>query len=173
MPDGSIVYHGDIFKAWSMFWERTNGIKSWQYKGEQLKEKYKVLISANPKFKQRLTVSPEEFSLVVISEKISPEDREFIEDILQVRTRSNDIAIFLYLDYPKYVFPSWVRKPFSNCPVCMASVFGSPAYWLFVHFQRDAFLWSSHPYQLQWVTWPIFCISLSFINLLWAKKAEF
>lgn len=30
----------------------------------------------------------------------------------------------------KYNLPSWIKKPLVTCPICMASVYGTPVFWL-------------------------------------------
>jgi hypothetical protein len=173
MPDGRHRIDGEILKWFSAFIEQTNGISCYQYEGEQLEEKVRVLFAADRKLKTKLQVSPEKMSLMVKSgQTIDSEERRFIEDICQVRTFVNADVIFLFLDVPKYVFPKWVRFPVISCPVCMASVWGSLFWWGFVYFQKTAFSWSAHPNLLHWVMWPIFCIALSFVNYLFIRKSE-
>lgn len=29
----------------------------------------------------------------------------------------------------KYQLPSWIKKPLATCPICMASVYGTPVFW--------------------------------------------
>ena len=31
--------------------------------------------------------------------------------------------------YYKYQLPSWIKKPLATCPICMASVYGTPVFW--------------------------------------------
>lgn len=174
MPDGTYRVDGYLFKQFSMFFEQHKGFKAWQYKDDQLEQKYKTLIAAERKFKAKLEVAPEKQSLVLKPDQtLDSNERRYIEDITQARTFVNAEAVFLFLDTPKYVFPKWIRYPLSECPVCMSSVYGSLFWWGFVYFQKNAFSWSAHPTLLHWVMWPVFCVSLSFINYLWAKKDEF
>lgn len=172
MPDGKRKTQGEIFKWFSEFIEQYNGYISYQYKEDQLEEKYRVLIAADRKMKDKLIVGPEKMSLIV-GHALTKEERQFIDDILQVKTRLNANVLFLFLDIPKYTFPEWIRKPVISCPTCMASVWGSIIWWVFVYLQQSAFAWSTHPDTAPLFMWPFFCISLSFMNYLWSKKAEF
>ncbi len=29
----------------------------------------------------------------------------------------------------KYQLPQWIKKPLATCPICMASVYGTPVFW--------------------------------------------
>lgn len=45
-----------------------------------------------------------------------------------------------YDDDQKDNLPSWIKKPLGTCPVCMASVYGTPVFWfayLIGHLQND------------------------------------
>jgi hypothetical protein len=32
--------------------------------------------------------------------------------------------------YFTYNLPDWIKKPLATCPICMASVYGTPIFWL-------------------------------------------
>ncbi len=173
MPDGKIKSEGDILKWWSEFWEQTKGIKSYQYQGDQLEEKFKVLKAANSKLATKLQIAPEKMSLVITGELLK-EEKSFIEEYLQVRAFVNADALFLFLDEPKYVFPKSLRYILSTCHVCMASPvsYGGLCWLAFCILSPKSFDWSQHSALLPWLLWIPFCIALSFLNYLVGKKAE-
>jgi len=175
MPDGKHRIEGDLLKWFSAFIEQTHGYTSYQYQGEQLEEKYRMLIAADRKnLKHKLQVAPEKMSfLIKDGQMLNVEERRFIDDVCQVRTRLNADVLFLFLDTPNYVFPKWIRFAVISCPPCMASFWGSLFWWGFVCFQQSAFSWSAYPEALHWAMWPVFCTALSFVNYLFARKAEF
>lgn len=172
MPDGSKRIEGELLKGISAFLEQTKGIKPWQYKGEQLEEKFRVLLAADRKnLKHKLQLSPEKMSLSLKDgQLLNLEERRFIEDICQVRVFVNADAVFLFLDMPIYLFPKWIRFPVISCPTCMASFWGSIFWWGFMTMKPGTF--HVEPFW-HWLLWPVFCISLSFVNYLWAKRANF
>lgn len=181
LPNETFRVEGHILKWWSEFWEATTGVTSWMYSGDQLEEKFKVLKAANPKIAAKLQVAPEKQSLVisqVLSAQkeniLTKEDREFIEDYLQVRTHLNADALFLFLDEPKYRFPKWVRFPISGCPICMAGPIsmGGLTWLCFVIFSGNVFSFSDHPETLKWAMWMPYCIALSFVNYVISKKID-
>jgi hypothetical protein len=137
MPDGSKRVEGDLFKGLSAFIEQTKGVKPWQYQGDQLEEKFRILKAADRKnLKHKLDIAPEKMSLVLKDgQLLNSEERRFIEDICQVRVFINAEAVFLFLDMPKYLLPKWIRNPLISCVVCMASFWGSLFWWGFVYFQ--------------------------------------
>ncbi len=170
MPDGSTRTDGYILKWWSEFWEQTKGVKAWQYSGDQLEEKYRVLLAANSKLAARLLINPERMSFQLKDSNIlSDADRKFIEDYLQVRVLINAGSVFLFLDEPKYRFPKSVRFMWSQCHVCMASPlsFGLISYIGFVKMNTGM--------AENWVLLALFipfCVVLSFLNYIIGRKFD-
>lgn len=175
MPNGRLTTEGFLLKWWSEFWEHIEGYSQIRYEGDQLEEKYKILVAANKKLSTRVFVNAERLSLGITNDYVlTKEDRSFVEEYLQVKTCKNGGNLFLYLEEPQYRFPEWIRLPISGCSICMSGpyAYGGMIYWLFVHFQKDTFSLASHPQTLQWLLFIPFCIVLSFVNYVAMKKLE-
>lgn len=173
-PDGSIKAYGKIFRGWSLFWEATTGIKKIYYNGDRLSEKYNHLLYVRPKVGKKLQVNLEGMSLQVVhGESLTMEDRKAIEDVLGCETKLNGDYLFLYNQENEYRFPELVRMPISQCPPCMASVYGSFIWWSFVWLQHDAFSWTFKENFAKIFFWIIFCVILSCFNKIVYRKTDF
>lgn len=86
-----------------------------------------------------------------------------LSEITGCKVLLNQTYVSFYINEKKYVFPEWVRDPLSECPTCMASIYGSIFYWTMYALNKPVF---ENPV----IFWIIFCVSCAYINTLLAKK---
>lgn len=164
MPDGKKEYEEMIFGFWQRFFEKSLGYKKVHYRGEQLNEKLQTLYQYIPSFEKRLKMNPEGYSLLLVGEDLTRDEKKKIEDLLNVIVGYNG-NIFIYNNFVIYRFPSWVRKPLSSCPPCMASIYGSVVYFVFsdVLNMFDSF-------KIQVILWLPFCVAVALVNKIITEK---
>lgn len=174
MPNEKLKSEGYVLKWWSEFFEQTSGLKSYQYSGDQLEQKLKTLAAAKKGAADKLKVTSERFSLEIVS-PFDSKEREFVEDILQVRTQINGGYMFLFLDEYKYRFPKWVRMVYSQCHVCMASPvsLGGLSWLAFVKLFPAGLDATPYPLAACWLGVIPYCIALSFLNYIVGKWQQF
>lgn len=158
LPNGEKEKEVEIFGFWQLFWEDIIKYKRVYYKGEQLEFKLKVLEQLRPALIGKVELSDEGYSLIFDS-KLNYSQLRDIEFSLNSKIQYNEIAMFVYEEYPVYRFPEWLRK-MTNCFVCQAGWLGTTFYWVYVSF-FPFFDVSAFQKVLIWV---VFCISLSFVN---------
>jgi hypothetical protein len=164
-PDGTYFLKGKILKSWSLFWEKTTGIRRMYYQGEELTKKHQWLKDCNAALAMRLNIIPNQ-SCFQLTGALAAEDYSYLRDVFQCQVEMNETWLFLYEDEPEYYFPEWVRFPLSQCPPCMASVYGSVLYWTLFVIIPLQFNWTLYPGIAAGFFWIIFCISLSALNKL-------
>lgn len=162
-PDGSFKVRGKLFRAWSLFWERTTHIKMVFFKGDYLSDKWYLLQNTRPKVSAKLDITNERLNLQ-IKEPLSYTEKLTISEILNCGVLEKDGYLSLYQEEQVYYFPEWIRYPLSQCPPCMASVYGTLLYWPMIILQQDLFIWSQYPSLAAFYFWILFCTALSALN---------
>lgn len=175
--DGSRAKYGMIFKEWSFFWERqSKSDRKVYFSNDEWYEKWKLLNKVRPDLakKMRKYQLPEgDNRLGYTNATLTPEEVAMVEDALQCFLYpQGDDRYRAWVVEPIYVFPSWVRKPISECPVCFGSVYGSMFYWFVVSQARDIFSWSLHENLAKLGFWGIFCVILSCSNRYIVQKMK-
>lgn len=166
-PDGSVVTTGKILRGWSLFWERQTGTTKVYFRGKTLRDKFNFLVDCNAELGKKLGLQEGDASLTIGAMTIASEDIRYIQDLLHCQVEVDSAGcLFLYLYEPTYYFPEFLRYPLSQCPPCMASVFGSLVYWGILLQYPEAFAWSNAPYFGIFYFWVFFCISLAAGNKL-------
>lgn len=172
-PDGKETIDGYLLKRWSWYWEYVSKTGSSFYFGEPLEYKLKELKKMLPSIGDMFYVSQTAKSFWVLkdNEIITDDIVEKIEAVLMVRMKvgGHKNEFYLLLDYPIYLFPSWIRKPFSSCVRCMASFYGS-IIWLLVNYMYSPFGWTNHKIFAFLFFWCIFVCVLTKTNELIYKK---
>jgi hypothetical protein len=174
LPNGQFKKEGKIFKVWSLFWEQYREEKKIYYQHGELEKKYNLLKKIKPAISSKLFVHlngvclkmPQKFS----ENKITDTELSDMSDVLACEIEVSDGEIYLYVNEPVYLFPSWIRYPLSECPPCMASVYGTAIYWFVVTQEKSLFLWASKENLAKWVFWVMFCLILSCLNKFIDKK---
>lgn len=172
-----------IFRGWSKLWEKVIYVEKFYYTGEPLLVKYNYLNHVNKlvgaKIEAGIVADAEHpnFDRLCLRVKngstITEDDKITIRDYIFCETEVISNEVKFYVDDYVYLFPEWVRFPLSECPPCMASVFGSLFWWGFILSQKDAFLWSESPVFSYFLYWIFFIISLSLINKFLDKKVNY
>jgi hypothetical protein len=143
-PNGKIKVIGFLPKWWSYFIEYKKGIKNIYYEGEAEQAIIKNL--------------PIGFNMM---------PQEEVEQIIGCKFKIVNEDIFFFIEETDYVLPEWIRNPLSECPTCMASVYGSAIYFLFVYCVKDVFLFTNHAAAAFFLFWILFLVILSYgINFL-------
>ena len=167
-PDNSETIKGDaiIGKYWSMFWERVKRIDRLYYSGESLKFKFSELNRLFPNVWGRLMIAEGERSIILKSNAnmLSLDELLRVETMLQCKLEQKEDIYFLYIEDVVFYFPEFLRKPFSQCPKCMATPFGTAIYFTINYFDRDFLSWTAYCPQSLIFFWILFIISLSAIN---------
>lgn len=168
-PDNSETVSGDVLRFWSQFWEKVKRVNRLYYSGASLNFKFSELERLFPKIHERFYLSHKAGVMVLraSAQELSSDEILRVETVLQCKIGHNIIpgdTYSFYLEDTVYLFPTIIRKPFSACPRCMASVFGS-AIWLTINYlDNSLFLWTSHPLKGFFVFWLFFILCLSYIN---------
>lgn len=158
LPNGEIEKDVEIFGFWQLFWEDIKSYNKVYYREEQLRFKLKILEQLRPSLIGKVKMSPEEYSLI-FSDKLNASQLRDIEFSLNSKVHYNEIALFVYEEYPIYRFPEWVRN-ITNCYVCLSSIGGSIFYWVYASY----FPFFDLPTFQKVVLWITYCITLSFVN---------
>lgn len=173
-----------IFKEWSLFWEQYRREKRIYYTGDQLLEKWEFLRKVRPDLHAKYLISPwqEEADRIKagLNKDMDDDELHMIKDVLACEVEL--VAEFnlkvkpyfrLYQNDPIYLFPSWIRKPFSECPTCMASVYGSIIYWFVVlNGPSGFFVWAVKENLAKFGFWVIFCLILACGNKYLEQKLK-
>lgn len=174
-PDGKRKIGGDIFKWWSVFWEQQRGMVKFYYSNDGFRHKMDIMWKSLPRQAAKMRswdyfdINKSSFG---VSEVYTSTEIQEMEVVLQCKVDYNgDGHYYLYIEEPKYVFPVWIRKPMSQCYVCMSSVFGSAAWWSVYYLQKDLFAWSTHPSKSFFLFWVVFIVVLSGINRFIGAKS--
>lgn len=178
-PDGEWKKYGMIFRDWSLFWEQYRDTKKIYYIGRPLTDKY-LLVS-----KIRPDLIPGKYCIDMLEHEgyfKSPLDKFHVEErdldalkallLVEIEWDVNKKRFRFYQDEPVYTFPSWLRKPLSECPPCMASVYGSVFYWFVVIQVHTLFSWSSKEFLAKLGFWVIFCLILACANKFIDQKMK-
>lgn len=166
-PDGKWKKYGQIFKNWSLFWEQYRQEKKIYYREEELKKKMDLLAKVRPDLYTVTSVWRG------VARKLTKEDMPAIKDVLacEVKWVASD-EFLLYLTEPVYTFPAWIRKPLSQCPTCMSSVYGSLLYWFVIAQAKGIFAWSLKENLAKFGFWIIFCLILACGNDYLSQKLK-
>lgn len=167
-PDNNTKISGEIFRKWSMFWEKEKKDRKLFYSGDalhfKLSELRRLIPNIGNKFTRKGIIQKEEVAFYVKEgQNISDEEIKNIESVLFCKIMTNGHYYFLYLEEPVYLFPAIIRKPMSACVRCMANPFGS-SIWLSVNYLYNPFLWTNHKYFAFFFFWVLFLVVLSKIN---------
>lgn len=166
-PDSSYTKTGMLFKGWSLYWERTFDKRVW-YSSDETRLKFKLLQKTRPDISAKLTFN--KLGVIWKDQPVSIEEIRGIEDVLSCRVHDRPDGLFLFDDIPKYLFPEWIRKPLSQCPPCMSSVYGSSLYWFIVLQVNGLFSWSAKENLAKFGFWVIFCLILACYNKFLQQK---
>lgn len=155
-PDNTESVDGYILKWWSCFWEHTVGEKTVWYQGDSLVKKFELLQQLQPKISCKLQIG--EHNDLKILEKLELNEITKIESVLNCKVLANTMFVYLFISEDIYFFPKFIRKPISECVVCMASIFGSTI-WVLINKMINLFLWSNN----YWLSYFFFGILFLFI----------
>ncbi len=165
-PDNTESVDGYIFKHWSVFFDTVYTTKVTYYIDGALKNKLQTLQITYPKIAERIEIVDNSFK---IREAVTEEVIYKIESALQVSLKEKDGLYFLYIEELIYLIPDIIRKPFSACVKCMASVYGG-LIWCAVNYFTDLFFWTNHDKLGFFFFGFIFCVILSQLNsYIWDK----
>jgi hypothetical protein len=174
MPDNKERIDGEILKWWSRFFEKTKRYKRVYYSGDALAYKFSEFARLLPKIADKFELDNFRRSLVLKKEQsMSADDRLRAETLLQCSFEYNTIAYFLYIEEPVFLFPTIIRKPFSECVRCMASPFGSAFWLLYCHLDNTMFLWTDNKKLAFFSFWLIFIVLLTWINSFFYSKHKY
>lgn len=179
-PDGKEIVKGYIGKYYSYFIEKIVRYEKRYYVFDTLFQKISELKKMLPAIGNKICF-PKELSnqpcFITNKGAITEEEIFKIETILscKVETKSansedTQTLWFFYIEEPIYLFPSWIRKPLSQCVVCMSSVFGS-GIWLFVNLLYNPLTWASNYYLALFGFLFIFIVVLSLLNDIIQRKS--
>lgn len=177
-PDGQWKKYGMILRDWSLFWEqpsrKTPEIKVF-YRGAELHKKWEFLKKIRPDLYEKYLPSAfHDSSLMAgLTGVVEKKDVEGIKDVLACEAIIDSQKYFrLYsIDY-LYMFPAIIRKPISQCVICMSSVYGSGFYWLIVLETKGMFAWASKEFLAKLGFWVIFCLILACANKFIEQKMK-
>lgn len=175
-PDNSETVSGEALKFWSQFFEKVKRVDRLYYSGDAMAFKFSELNRLFPNIWERLEY-PNGNCLILKKDAaiLTTDEILRVETVLQCKVEAEEHAHVLmyqlYIEDTVYWFPDIIRKPFSACPKCMASVFGS-AIWLTINYlDSDLFLWCSHPLKGFFAFWLIFLLTLSWLSNFINSKA--
>ena len=104
---------------------------------------------------------------------ITGDDIARIEAVLMCKVikknHGNMYYWFFYIEEARYLFPSIIRKPFSECLKCMSSVFGT-AIWVATNSLYNNFSWTDNKIWALFFYWFIFVVVLTVLNGIVHKK---
>ena len=173
-PDGTEKVEGYILKWWSYFWENVpRGTSKVYYKGEALKEK---LLLVQNTIGDILPINDGDCSFNLMYNSTFHTNEEYrnhiksLEKITNSKIDSNGTAYFMYIEEPIYRFHEWIRKPISQCYICMSSVFGSVIYFTFCSLYPKLYIWSEYPKFALILFWIVFIVLLTSVNKFLYKK---
>jgi hypothetical protein len=166
-PDGRWKKYGLIFKDWSLYWEQYRKTNKIVYTGDELDKKMEFLAKVRPDL---YTVTP---AWSGPAKTWTKEDLPALKDALACEAELTSTGHFIfYLKDPVYYFPAWIRKPISECPICMSSIYGSTFYWFIVVQVPNLFSWSSKENLAKLGFWVIFCLILACGNKYLEQKMK-
>jgi hypothetical protein len=174
MPDGKYRSYGMVFKQWSLFWEQYRKEKRVYFNGDELMRKLDLLKKVRPDLSEKFRATGSlglEYKTPHLLTKIQEEQ---IEDVLACKLeKTGGGAYKLFVIYPVYDFPEWIRKPLSECPTCMASAYGSVFYWFVIlNGPTGFFAWARKENLAKFGFWVIFCLILACGNKFVAQKMK-
>lgn len=138
-PNGEIKVVGFLPKWWSYFIEYKKGSKKTYYEGVA----ETAMVNKLPSNWMDIPITDLEVEMGCLIE-------------------INEGEIFFYLQEPIYRFPEWIRNPLSECPTCMASVYGSGIYLFFVYCVKDVFSFANYATVAFFLFWFLFIVVLSY-----------
>lgn len=163
--DGVPFKTGKLFNGWHFFW--TQGDKNAKIVSG------KPLVDIYLKIRDKVITtglnSTNTMILVCGSEKL---DLQYLSSLAGCKCIVNDQSTGLYFkkEFTEYFFPEWIRDPVSECPTCMASVYGSIIYWTMLYYSNDLFTWCNANVGAEIFSWVLYCIGCAFLNTVLAKK---
>lgn len=166
-PDGKKEKSGMLFKEWSLFLEQTYDSIMWYSKDEAF-FKFQLLQKTRPDIADKLTYN--KLGVIWQDQPLSKQEITGMEDVLACYVSVKPDGLHLFSDNPQYRFPAWIRKPLSQCPPCMSSVYGSALYWFIVLQVKGLFSWSSKENLAKFGFWIIFCLILVCYNKFLQQK---
>lgn len=174
MPNNKERIDGEVLKWWSRFFEKTKRYKRVYYSSDALAYKFSEFQRLMPKVADKFEIDNFRRSIVLKKEQsVSADERFRAETLLQCSFEYNNIAYFLYIEEPVFLFPTIIRKPFSECVRCMASPFGS-AFWLLANYlDNTMFSWTDNKKLAFFSFWFIFIVLLSWINSFFYSKHKY
>jgi len=167
-PDGTTYRTGKLFKGWSFFWTQHKALLV-NLRGKRLVDLY-VKLKDDGAGVDGFDCADEEY---LVFEDLSR------EKICYIQSKYNIILLqHLQADHYQvmvtdkiYIFPEWVRDPLSECPWCMASVYGSLIWWVSYFLgMYKIFVWSDYPAIAPQLLWVSFCIGCSGLNGFFKNK---
>lgn len=173
--DGTPYKTGKLFKGWHFFWNKsTQAEYETTLRGDAAKQ---AAVKIMRDLKIGISVDSES-GIMTYGDQLGSylADRAaLIEDITKARMLFMDEAQTKFVLARKestYRFSELVRDPLSECPTCMASVYGTLIYWIVnaaSGFRVFAFsVWPT--WIVAVIFWIFFCVGVAFINTILAKK---
>lgn len=157
-PDSTLRVTGMIFKRWSLFWEGAHDRVMW-FSREETRLKFILLQKTRPDIAAKLTYN--KLGHIWQDQWLSDNELIGMEDVLACHVDVRPDGLYLFVDDSQYTFPDWVRKPLSQCPPCMSSVYGSALYWFIILQVNGLFSWAAKENLAKFGFWIIFCLILA------------
>lgn len=170
-PDGKVLRNGKVLQGWYYFWHKTKGAPEmvW-FRGDegitllhQIKSHYRNRIEKCLSYEvgHSTFIAGEEF-------KNNASTLEAILDVkFEIKRYSNTSADYLvkaYREYPRYIFPEWVRDMMAACVTCHATVYGNVAFWVATGLVNNEYAWATNPTAALIASWVAFWLCLAYLN---------
>lgn len=169
LPDYKKVKAGEIFGFWERFWEKQIRVREIWITGDSAEKKYAELVYMKKDLADKFELNGILFYAI---EEIDINDIITVERLLNCKLKGGNAGGYLlYWEKPIFRFPMWIQKPVSRCPTCMASVYGSLLWLIFIQ-QEGLFEWFYYKKIGAILFWFLFIVSLSFINSYVGKKSK-
>lgn len=162
---------GKIFKGWHFFWTQ-HKLEPQSLEGKRLVDLYVKMKDNN------VNISGFDCALkqYLVFENLSLVDRCYLQakyDIMLIPFNDLNSSEYEVVVYEKiFRFPELVRDPISECPTCLASVYGTIIWWsvqLLSGFEM--FSWAGDFIFIALILfWGMFCIGCAFLNTFFIKK---
>lgn len=177
LPNGRVVSHGKLFKAWSLYFNRKTTPVYIQYNDQFLKELLLMGMAADLRQEWRdTTVSVVDGSLF-LNVKLSEALIDYLKLNYQIEIELDDrpgngYTYYVFKKMDSYVFPEWLRDMLAACPTCFASFYGTIYFFVVVGSigYETMFGWAKIPVMAFFFFWISYCFSLAVINTVVAKK---
>lgn len=177
LPDGTFKKSGMIFKEWSLFWEQYRKERKIYYAPGEAAQKWIFLTKVREALaKEIVWPGKDGYWRKMMDRNFTEDEITSLSDLLSCQFEKSPgmKCLRAYITEPVYVFPSWIRRPVSECPICMSSVYGSAFYWFVITLSKsqNIFIWSSNSFWAKIGFWVFFCLILACVNKYIAQKMK-